>query len=106
MLTIARNVVSLGTITLGLIAFTSFSANAQTNTSESFKFESIELGETNWKFSSENETTSIQDNLKELNEYSISDSEDVDIRITDEAPRFNNRGELEDFSVDADVFEY
>ena len=105
MLIIARNVVKLSAIALGLIALTS-SVNAQTNNSD-FKFEPIEVGEeTNWSFSSEDETTSIKDDIKELKDYSISDTEDSDIRITDEEPRFDNRGELEDFSIDADLFEY
>ena len=105
MLIIAQNVVKLSAIALGLIALTS-SVNAQTNNSD-FKFEPIEVGEeTNWSFSSEDETPSIKDDMKELEDYSISDTEDSDIRITDEAPRRSNRGELEDFSIDADLFEY
>ena len=105
MLTIARNVVRLSAIALGLIALTS-SVNAQTNNSD-FKFEPIEVGEeTNWGFSSEDESPSIKDDIKELEDYSISNTDDTDIRITDEAPRRGNRGELEDFSIDADLFEY
>ena len=107
MLIIARNAVKLSAIALGLIAFTSLSINAQTNGSESFEFERIEVGEeTNWGFSSEDEKPSLRDDIKELKDYSISDTDDSDIRITDEEPRFNNRGELQDFSIDADLYEY
>ena len=106
MLIIARNVVKLSVI-VGLIAFNSTLSNAQTSSSESFEFERLEVGEeTNWGFSSEDETTSVRDDIKELKDYSISDSDDSNVRITDEAPRWNNRGELEDFSIDADVYEY
>ena len=108
MLIIAQNVVKLSALAIGLIALNSTLSNAQTSSSESFKFERIEVGEeTNWGFSSEDETTSVRDDIKELKDYSISDSDDsADVRITDEAPRWNNRGELEDFSIDADVYEY
>ena len=106
MLIIVRNAVKLSAIAIGLIAFSSIS-NAQTSSSESFEFERIEVGEEiNWDFSSEDETTSIKDDIKELKDYSISDTEDSDVRITDEEPRFDNRGELQDFSIDADVYEY
>ena len=104
MLIIAR-VVKLSAIALGLMALTS-SVNAQTDDSD-FKFEPIEVEEeANWGFTSEDETPSIKDDIKELKDYSISDTEDSDIRITDEAPRRSNRGELEDFSIDAELFEY
>lgn len=106
MSTTVLNAAKFSAIALGLMAFNSLSVDAQTNNSDSFKFDRIELQETNWNFSSEDENISVGDDLGELQDYSISDSDDADIRITDEEPRFSNQGELEDFSINTDVFEY
>ena len=89
------------------MAVTSYSANAQTSTSDSFEFDKIELGEDrNWNFQSENESTSIQDDIRELKQYNISDTEDTGVRLIEEDRRWDNRGDAEDYLIKTDVYNY
>lgn len=81
---------------------------AQTNPSEEF-FQDIQVGEnTNWNFTSEDETISIQDNLKQLREYNISDSDpDLDIQLEEEDRRWgNNIGGPEEYSIETEIYDY
>ena len=100
---------------LGIIVinFSTLSANAQSRTADSFNFDEISVGdESNWNFSSENETVSIQDNLKELREYDISDRENFDVRLIRERRRrlgiknWGNRGYRNYYSIENGIFPY
>lgn len=102
------HILPIGAIALGLVTVNlSSSANAQTNTSDGFEFDKIEVGEdSGWDFKSENETISVQDDLQELKQYSISDSEDTDVRLVEEERRWGNQGDAEDYSIKTDVYSY
>ena len=68
--------------------------NAQTGTLKDTLFQNIEAGKDGWNFISEEETISIQNNLQEFGDYSISNSTfDSDIRLTEEDKRWGNHGE-------------
>ena len=81
--------------------------NAQTRITESNP-ENWELREkSDWTFSSENESISIKDDLEELEEYSISEpSTETDLEIPEEAPKWVNRGDVEDYSLEVEVYDY
>ncbi|MEM6611961.1 MAG: hypothetical protein AAF652_06850 [Cyanobacteria bacterium P01_C01_bin.72] len=110
MLTSAKQVFKVSAIALGFIALSSaFVVNAQIRSSDSFNFEQLQTGENlNWSFSSEDETISIQDNLLELEEISISEPEDFNIRLVDENDYkpWGNTGDKEAYSFEAEVYEY
>jgi hypothetical protein len=61
----------------------------------------------NWSFSSENESISLQDNLQELREYSISESDvEADSKLTENTQKWGNRGDVEDRSFKVEVYDY
>lgn len=97
-------VIALGTM-LGIY---SLPLNAQTNTSEYDVLNNIEIEENiDWTFSSEDESISIKDDLKELGDYSISESElEEDLELTEEEPKWGNRGDVEDLSIEAEIYDY
>ena len=85
-----------GSIVLGIIVvnFPILPSNAQSTTADSFNFEDISAGEeSNWNFSSEDETASMRDNLKELGEYNISGSENFDVRLIEGSRRGANKND-------------
>ena len=99
-------------IALGFIGANIYSSSlsAQTNTSKDTMFENIEAGEKGWNFLSEEETISIQNNLNQLEEYSILDpSFDSDIRLMKEDWRWRNQGNrpnYPDYSLETEVYDY
>ena len=98
-------------IALGFIVINySLPLNAQTRTSNKTMFENIEAGEEGWNFISEEETISIQDNLNQLEDYSIYNSEfDSDIRLIEENQRWLDGGErpnYPDYSLETDIYDY
>ena len=83
------------------------SLNAQTTTSDEILFEDIEAGKDgSWNFSSEDETTSIQDNPKELREYDISTPYDSEVKLTEEERRWGNTGDRPDYTLETEVYDY
>lgn len=107
MLDNSKNIIQFSTIALGLIAISSFfPANAQADTSD-FQFDKIEVEEdAAWSFNSEDEATSVEDDLQELKEYSISKPDDSDVRLVDEDRLWGNRGNVEDYSLETDIYNY
>ncbi|MEL7418594.1 MAG: hypothetical protein AAGK10_08460 [Cyanobacteria bacterium J06555_3] len=104
-----RQALGISAIAFGLMFTNAVAVNAQTKTSDSFEFEQLQTGEdVNWSFSSEAETISIQDNLQQLTELSISDSNDSDVRLVDENDSrvWGNRGDKEAYSFEAEVYNY
>ncbi len=100
---------SIQAIAIGtMLGIYSLPLNAQTNTSEYDFLNNIETEENlDWSFSSEDESISIKDDLKELGNYSISESElEEDLELTDEDPKWGNRGDVEDLSIEAEVYDY
>ena len=84
--------------------------NAQTDTRGDIFLEDIEAGEeVNWNFSSEDESTSIKDDIKGLGEYSSSETEsetEIDLELVEEDSRWGNRGDAEDYSIEAEFYDY
>ena len=109
MLTTAKAVMHLSVLTLGTIAlnFATLPINAQSNPSESFNFEQIDAEkDSNFYFISEDETTSIKDNLQELREYDISDTEDGDVRLIEENQQWGNVGDKPDYKIRTGIYSY
>lgn len=99
------------TITLGLIVANVYSLplKAQTRTLNDTMFQNIEAGEEGWNFVSEEETKSIQDNLKNLEDYSILDNNNSDIRLVEEDPIWRKQGErpnYPDYLLETDIYDY
>ena len=94
--------IALGTI----LHIYSLPLNAQTSTSEyDFLKDSKTEANSDWNFSSEEESISIEDDLEELGEYSISEP-DSDTEIIEEEPKWGNRGDVEDFSIETEVYDH
>ena len=69
--------------------------------------EDIETGENlNWTFTSENESISVKDDIRELETYSISDDEDLDVKLEEDNPRWGNRGDVDDYTFEVEVYDY
>lgn len=62
----------------------------------------------NWSFTSEDESITIKDDIKELRTYSISDDEDldVDLELDEEDRRWGNRGDVDDYTFEVEVYDY
>lgn len=111
-----KTALSLGAIALGITtANYSLPLNAQTDSSKEFSFEDIQAGKDgSWNFSSEDETISIQDNLRQLNqevkakEYDISYPYDSDLRLIEEERRWDNTntGNQPDYILETDIYDY
>lgn len=82
--------------------------NAQENPSEYRFLQDIEAGtNTSWNFTSEDESRSVRDEIKELGDYSLSDSDaEVDVRLVEEERRWGNWGNVEDYSIQTEFYEY
>ncbi|WP_019509608.1 hypothetical protein [Pleurocapsa sp. PCC 7319] len=97
-------------ISLGLILTSIYGLplNAQTNTSEYDFLEDIEAGRNiDWDFSSEDESTSIRDEINKLGEYNISETKSRDVRITEENRRWGSRGDAAvDYTIETEVYDY
>ena len=100
---IIKTVLASG-VALGLLA-TSTVSNAQANSS-GFEFDRLEAEESNWDFAGEDESISVKDDLQELDEYKISDVEEFDVRLIEEDRRWGNRGDVEDYKLKTDVYDY
>lgn len=113
MLTTAKSVIYSSIIALGIIVVNlPIPSNAQSTTADSFNFDEISAGdESSWNFSSEDETASIQDNLKELREYDVSGVENFDVRLIQRNRRRlgnrrrGNRGDRY-YSIENRIFPY
>ena len=115
MLTTAKSAIHLSATALGVIAVSIYTlpSNAQSRTADSFNFEQVTVGnEGNWNFSSEDETVSIRNNLKQLKEYDISGVESFDVRLIRENrrrlgnARWGNRGDRPYYSIENRIFPY
>lgn len=99
------------TIALGFMAANVYSLplKAQTRTLRDSMFQNIEAGEEGWNFISEEETKSIQNNLNQLEDYSIMNSSDSDLRLVEENRRWRQEGQrpnYPDYLLETDVYDY
>lgn len=84
-----------------------FPANAQTERSQYSFLEGIEAGkDSGWQFSSTSESLSVKDDIKNLEEYSVSESDVTDIELEAESNEGINRRWTKDYSVEAEVYDY
>ena len=109
MFNISLKVIGLLAIAVGTLLTITYGLplNAQTRITKSNP-ENWELREkTDWTFSSENESISIQDDLEELEEYSIAEpNTETDLEISEENRRWGNRGDVENYSIEVEVYDY
>lgn len=93
-----------------LASIYSLPLNAQTNTvaDSGGILEDVEAGENlNWGFTSENESISVKDDIQELENYRISESSsEEDIELIEDTRKWGNRGDIEDYSVEVEVYDY
>ena len=82
--------------------------NAQDETSEYRFLQDIEVGtNVDWGFSSEDEPLSVKDDIKELEDYSLSDSDaEADVQLIEEYRRWGNRGNVKNYSIEAEFYDY
>ena len=98
-------------IALGIIAASIYSSplHAQTRTLKETMLDDIEVGkDEGWNFISEEETISIQNNLKELGDYSILDrnQDSGDLRLVEEDRRWESPNNRPDYTLETDVYDY
>ena len=97
--------IALGTI---LTTFYSLPSIAQTNNVvqnkpvENWKLES----RTDWNFSSEDESVSVADDLKELREYNISESDLPDVELIKQNGGWRDRLYNRRYTLEAEFYEY
>lgn len=112
-MSITASIMYTGALSLGIIVagFFTLPVHSQSKTADSFNFDELSAGgKGNWNFSSEDETVSIQNNLKQLKEYDISGRENFDIRLIRERrrrlgiKRWGNRGDRPYYSVEDRIF--
>ena len=115
MLTIAKTALYTSALALGIISadLCALPAYSQSTTADSFNFDELSAGgKGNWNFTSEDETRSIRDNLKQLKEYDISGVENFDIRLTRQnrrrwgIGRWANKGDRPYYSIDDGFYPY
>lgn len=94
-------------LSLTFISLNVNSLNAQDKTSGYRFLQDIETGtNVDWSFSSEDEPLSVKDDIKELEDYSLSDSDaEADMQLIEEDRRWGNRGDVEDYSIEAEFYE-
>ena len=70
--------------------------------------EDIEAEENlNWTFTSENEPITVEDDIRELKTYSLSDEdEDIELQLEEEDRKWGNRGDIEDYTFEVEVYDY
>ena len=107
----AQKVMRLLAIVIGttLASVYSLPINAQINRlNNSNILENIETRDTSdWNFTGENEPATVDDDLKRLNDYDASTSDSAsDVQLTEERPKWGNRGDVEDYSIEVEVYDY
>ena len=99
-----KYLISAIALTTGILGICSLQINAQTNTSESDFLRDIQVGkDIEWTFPSENESISVKDDIRELGDYSISES---DPELIDEEQEWGNTGDVKDHSVEFEIYDY
>lgn len=92
--------IAIGTLLTGIY---SLPLNAQ----DTVLGDEIEAGKNKrWSFTSEDESITIKDDIKELRTYSISDDEDSDLELEEEDRRWGNRGDVDDYTFEVEVYDY
>jgi xanthine dehydrogenase molybdopterin-binding subunit B len=61
---------------------------------------------TEWNFSSEDESVSVKDRLKQFGEYNSSQPDSRDVELLQENQRWGNQGDVEDYSLETDIYNY
>lgn len=108
MLNITCKTMRLCMLALGtLIATYSFPLTAQTDTTEA----NVEDWQINsrqeWNFSSDDESASVKDQLNQLGEYKFSQPDlETDVKLLQENHKWGNQGDVEDYSLETDVYNY
>ena len=99
------------TVGLAMAIVLIFPANAETERSQYSSLtniDTIEVGnDGRWQFSSEAKSISIKDEIAELDDYSIVEAErKLEPKTVVNQARWGNRGDVADFSLDTNVYEY
>ncbi len=100
---------SVAAIALGTIlgAFYILPSAAQTNSLESETINNLKIqSDTDWNFSSEDESISVADDLKELDKYNISESDLPDIQLIKHKRRWSNHLNYRRYSLEGALYDY
>ena len=90
-----------------ILNFSGLPSNAQTDRTEYYFLEDVEARtRANWDFPSEDESTSIKDDLQELSEYDLSESDLEDIQLVEEDRKWGNKGDARNYSIEAEIYDY
>ena len=93
-------------LTVTIAPMLNFPANAQTD-AEPNNLENIEAGtNSEWSFSGTSESLSIEDEVGNLQNYSIQNSELNDLKLTEESRRRDSDRGIKDYGVEAEVYNY
>lgn len=105
---ISQKIMGLSVVAIGAL-FSTINIqplNAQTDTAaNTIKTWSINE-DRDWNFSNTSESLSVKDDIENLEEYSISESDLTDIKLEEESRRTNSRRGIKDYSVEAEVYTY
>lgn len=103
MFNIYQKMVGVSAIALTLLAgIYSLPLNAQ----DTVLGEDIEAENLDWTFTSENEPITVEDDIRELKTYSLSEDEDTDLQLEEEDRKWGNRGDIEDYTFEVEVYDY
>lgn len=87
---------------IGISSMYGLPSNAQTNRSDSDLLRNIQIGQDkDWNFPSETESISVQDDLQELGEYSISEPEP---ELVEREEKWGNAGDKEPHSAEFKIY--
>ena len=98
-------------IAIGILVTTFYSLPilAQSN-SKKANIEDWQINsDTEWNFSSEDESASVKDELDRLREYKEYNSQpklEADVELLQENHKWGNQGDVEDYSLEADIYNY
>ena len=82
-------------------------SQAQSTTADSFNFEEISVGdETSWNFSSKDETASLRDEIQQLGEYNISDTDNFNVKLIQENRTWANKGDRPYYYIENRIAPY
>ncbi|MEM8720659.1 MAG: hypothetical protein AAGE84_15390 [Cyanobacteria bacterium P01_G01_bin.39] len=94
-------------VSILLATFMGLSAKAQTSITESDYLENIEAGnDSQWGFSGTSESVSVEDEILNLEEYDISESDSTDLWLNEESRRRNSRRGIKDYSIETEIYGY
>lgn len=90
---------------LALVHLSALPLNAQDKSSN--LPENIEVeAENSWEFSSENESISVRDDIRELGNYTVDNSETLGLEINERNNKWYNQNYGRRYTIETEVYDY